>query len=55
MLTNKFSKKRFLEHFRHKSLFAKRFFKSILGFLKLDILKMSKIENDPDFLFCFCD
>jgi hypothetical protein len=51
MVTNIFTKKRYLEHFRHNSLFAKRFFKTFFGFLKMDIYKMSKIENDPDFLF----
>ncbi len=55
MVTNNFAKNRILEHFRHKSLFSKPFFKTFLGFLKLDILKMSKIENGSDFLFCFCD
>ena len=55
MLTNYFTKKRILEHFRHKSLFSNLFFKTFFGFLKLDILKMSKIENGSDFLFCFCD
>ncbi len=51
MLTNYFTKKRNLEHFRHKSLFTTPFFKTFFGFLKLDIYKMSKIENDHYFLF----
>ena len=55
MLTTFFEEKRILERFRHKSLFTTPFFKTFFGFLKMDIFKMSKIENDPDFLFWFCD
>ena len=50
MVTNNFAKNRILEHFRHKSLFSKPFFKTFFGFLKLDILKMSFFQNPPDFL-----
>ena len=50
MVTNYLAKKRFLEHFSHKSLFSKPFFKTFFGFLKLDIFKMSFFQNPPDFL-----
>ena len=47
------TKKRNLEHYRHKH-FLQKFSKTFFDFSFLDIFKMSIFKNHPDFLKNFC-